>query len=78
MTIIKPPASEIIIEKPPRLNLLIAVNLVVRPVLQERVGRPFGIAFYGEASNSYELLRPKAAVVDVMVKRHGGGRIMQG
>ena len=34
-------------------------------------GRPFGAALLGEASNCHELLRSKAAVVSVMVKRRG-------
>jgi len=32
-------------------------------------GRPFGAALQGEASNRQELLRPKPAVVNVLVKK---------
>ena len=41
-------------------------------------GRPSGAALQEEASNCHELLRPKAAVVNVMVKRRGGDRVMYG
>ena len=34
-------------------------------------GRPSGAALQEEASNCHELLRSKAAVVNVMVKRRG-------
>ena len=36
-------------------------------------GRPFGVALWGEASNCRKLLRTKAAVVNVPVKRRGIG-----
>ena len=39
-------------------------------------GRPSGAALQEEASNCHELLRPKSAVVNVMVKRRGGDRVM--
>ena len=41
-------------------------------------GRPSGAALQEEASNCHELLRPKAAVVNVMVKRRGCDRVMYG
>ena len=41
-------------------------------------GRPFGVALWGEASNCRKLLRTKAAVVNVMVKRRDFDRVMQG
>lgn len=41
-------------------------------------GRPSGAALQEEASNCHELLRSKAAVVNVMVKRRGGDRVMYG
>src|SRR3954471_13586342 len=37
-----------------------------------------GAALQEEASNCHELLRPKAAVVNVMVKRRGCDRVMYG
>jgi hypothetical protein len=39
-------------------------------------GGPFGAALWGEASNSHKLLRSKAAVVDVMVKRRDDDHVM--
>src|SRR3954465_13075592 len=41
-------------------------------------GRPSGAALQEEASNCHELLRSKAAVVNVMVKRRGCDRVMYG
>jgi len=41
-------------------------------------GRPSGAALQEEASNCHELLRPKSAVVNVMVKRRGCDRVMYG
>src|SRR3954453_14408141 len=37
-----------------------------------------GAALQEEASNCHELLRPKSAVVNVMVKRRGCDRVMYG
>ena len=41
-------------------------------------GRPFEVALEGEASNSQKLLRAKAVVVNVLVKRRGGEHVMYG
>jgi hypothetical protein len=41
-------------------------------------GRPFGAALQEEASNHHELLRSKAAVVNVMAKRRGVDHVRYG
>jgi hypothetical protein len=41
-------------------------------------GRSFGAALWEEASNCRKLLRPKAAVVNVPVKRRGFDHVMCG
>ena len=41
-------------------------------------GRPFGAALWEEASNCRKLLRSKAAVVNVSVKRRGLDHVMCG
>ena len=41
-------------------------------------GRSFGAALWGEASNCHKLLQPKAAVVNVMVKRCDDDHVMYG
>ena len=41
-------------------------------------GRTFEAALWEEASNSRKLLRSKAAVVNVPVKRHDGNHVMYG
>ena len=41
-------------------------------------GGPFGAALWEEASNRHELLRSKAAVVNVMVKRRGSDHVRYG
>ena len=41
-------------------------------------GRPFEVALEGEASNSQKLLRAKAVVVNVLVKRRDGDHVMYG
>jgi hypothetical protein len=41
-------------------------------------GRPFGAALWEEASNCRKLLRSKAAVVNVSVKRRGFDHVMYG
>ena len=39
-------------------------------------GGSFGAVLYGKASNSHKLLRSKAAVVNVMVKRRDDDHVM--
>jgi hypothetical protein len=41
-------------------------------------GRPFEVALEGEASNSQKLLRTKAVVVNVLVKRRDCDHVMYG
>ena len=41
-------------------------------------GRPSGVALWEEASNRHELLRSKAAVVNVMVKRRDDDYVRYG
>ena len=41
-------------------------------------GGPFGAALQGEASNRHKLLRSKAAVVNVVVKRRDFDHVMYG
>src|SRR5215831_14106061 len=41
-------------------------------------GRPFGAALWEEASNCRKLLRPKATVVNVPVKRRDWNHVMYG
>ena len=48
------------------------------PMSVQLEGRSFGAVLSGKASNSHELLRSKAAVVNVMVKRRDNDRVMWG
>lgn len=61
-----------------RAALVLCQEGAKAPCCTRDEGRPFGAALQEEAPNYHELLRSKAAVVNVMVKRRGKDRVMCG